>query len=81
MVFSGQQPVTANSGTHSAQTNLHHLSKGLNFATEMPVSSNQTSVTNHKGKRSLPDYNDLIQVSTQLTIFKLILLFVCCRKT
>lgn len=62
MLFSGQYPVTVNTGTHSSKTIVGNgVSKGsLTFSEKQ---SNQTQFANHKVKRSLPDYNDLIQVS------------------
>ena len=62
-VFAGNQPVQVNTGTHSAKTNLGILSSmqsGLVFGEKK--GSNATLAANAKGKRSLQDYNDLIQV-------------------
>lgn len=62
MHFNG--PVSANTATHSANSNLGLLSqknKGLVFADKKSI-SNASSNAN-KIKRTLADYNDLIQVS------------------
>lgn len=60
--FNGQQPNVANTATHSSKTNIGLLSqkgKGLIFPDKKSLSNASTNA--NKVKRTLADYNDLIQ--------------------